>query len=168
MDRGDSNHSDAKYETSLDGHEILRSQNHDITTMVRSGHDHEVGSQPDTPQQCWRLMLLQGIIVRHAVPQDGLRVIHGQPNENNHEGIMDLAQHSDHSNWYVTQWGGHQTTSHTTKWGLTLDTIMNLFYSKHSLEYFPIVFKHLSELQKTAKLIMFLNCIFSSLSLFSM
>merc|ERR1711936_145982 len=72
MDRGDSNHSDAKYETSLDGHEILRSQNHDITTMVRSGHDHE------------------GIIVRHAVPQDGLRVIHGQPNENNHEGFMDL------------------------------------------------------------------------------
>ena len=52
MDRGDSNHSDAKYETSLDGHEILRSQNHDITPMVRSGHDHEVGSQPDTPQQC--------------------------------------------------------------------------------------------------------------------
>ena len=72
MDRGDSNHSDAKYETSLEGH-------HDL--LVRGGHEHE-----------------QGIIVRHTVQQDGLRVIHGQPNENNHEGIMDLAQHSDHSN----------------------------------------------------------------------
>jgi len=80
LERGDSNHSDAKYETSLDGHEMLRSQNHDLTSMVRGGHDHE-----------------QGIIVRHAVQQEGLRVIHGQP-ENNHEGIMDLAQHSDHSN----------------------------------------------------------------------
>ena len=73
MDRGDSNHSEAKYETSLEGHHEL---------LVRSGHEHE-----------------QGIIVRHTVQQEGLRVIHGQPNENNHEGIMDLAQHSDdHSN----------------------------------------------------------------------
>ena len=73
IERADSNHSEAKYETSLEGH-------HDL--LVRSGHEHE-----------------QGIIVRHTVQQDGLRVIHGQPNENNHEGIMDLAQHSDHSNW---------------------------------------------------------------------
>ena len=41
LDRGDSNHSDAKYETSLDGHEMLRSQNHDLTTMVRTGHEHD-------------------------------------------------------------------------------------------------------------------------------
>ena len=41
MDRGDSNHSEAKYETSLEGHEMLRSQNHDLTTMVRTGHDHD-------------------------------------------------------------------------------------------------------------------------------
>merc|ERR550539_2379498 len=66
MDRGDSNHSDAKYETMEGHHELL----------VRGGHEHE-----------------RGIIVRHTVQQDGLRVIHGQPNENNHEGIMDLAQH---------------------------------------------------------------------------
>ena len=42
LERGDSNHSDAKYETSLEGHEMLRNQNHDLTSMVRGSHDHEV------------------------------------------------------------------------------------------------------------------------------
>ena len=99
MDRGDSNHSDAKYDAGMmveggrseQGHDGLLSirqqqhqgtaqQNHEM--IVRHEGGHEQG----------------GIIVRHA-QQDGQSIIvrHSQQ-DSNHEGIMDLAQHSDHSN----------------------------------------------------------------------
>jgi len=81
MDRGDSNHSDAKYDTSLDtSHDnggMLRGGGHEM--MVRTTHDHD-----------------QGIIVRHGTGQE--IIVHRTQADNNHDGIMDLAQHSDHSN----------------------------------------------------------------------
>jgi len=81
LDRGDSNHSDNKYDTSLDNsHDngaMMRTGNHDL--MVRQGHEHE-----------------QGIIVRHGTGQE--IIVHRSQADSNHEGIMDLAQHSDHSN----------------------------------------------------------------------
>jgi len=87
MDRGESNHSadtgQAKYEPSLDtSHDsgILRQTqgNHDL--LVRGGHDHD-----------------QGIIVRHGGSTEQI-IVHRAQSDNNHDGIMDLAQHSDHSN----------------------------------------------------------------------
>jgi len=87
MDRGESNHSTdtgAKYEPGLDtSHDsgILRQQtqsNHDL--LVRGGHDHD-----------------QGIIVRHGGTTEQI-IVHRAQSDNNHDGIMDLAQHSDHSN----------------------------------------------------------------------
>jgi len=99
MDRGDSNHSDAKYDAGMmveggrseqahDGLLSIRQQQHQGTAqqnhemIVRHEGGHEQG----------------GIIVRHA-QQDGQSIIvrHSQQ-DSNHEGIMDLAQHSDHSN----------------------------------------------------------------------
>ena len=39
----------------------------------------------------------QGIIVRHGSSTEQI-IVHRAQSDNNHDGIMDLAQHSDHSN----------------------------------------------------------------------
>ena len=39
----------------------------------------------------------QGIIVRHGGSAEQI-IVHRAQSDNNHDGIMDLAQHSDHSN----------------------------------------------------------------------
>lgn len=39
----------------------------------------------------------QGIIVRHGGSTEQI-IVHRAQSDNNHDGIMDLAQHSDHSN----------------------------------------------------------------------
>ena len=86
MERGDSNHGDGKYDAGLDtSHDgsMMRSagagQNHDM--MVRGGHEHD-----------------QGIIVRHSQQEIIVHRSQASGQDNNHDGIMDLAQHSDHSN----------------------------------------------------------------------
>ena len=42
------------------------------------------------------MLWLQGIIVRHGNTEQ--IIVHRAQSDNNHDGIMDLAQHSDHSN----------------------------------------------------------------------
>ena len=41
--------------------------------------------------------IFQGIIVRHGGTTEQI-IVHRAQSDNNHDGIMDLAQHSDHSN----------------------------------------------------------------------
>lgn len=95
-ERGDSNHSDAKYDTGMMV-EGGREQGHDGLLSIRQQHqqggqqNHDMIVRHETHDQ-------GGIIVRHG-QQDGQSIIvrHSQQ-DSNHEGIMDLAQHSDHSN----------------------------------------------------------------------
>lgn len=97
MDRGDSNHSDAKYDAGGMMVEGGREQGHDGLLSIRQHQqgggqqNHDMIVRHETHEQ-------GGIIVRHG-QQDGQSIIvrHSQQ-DSNHEGIMDLAQHSDHSN----------------------------------------------------------------------
>ena len=97
MDRGDSNHSDAKYDTGMLV-EGGREQGHDGLLSIRQQHQQGGGQQNHDMIVRHETHEQGGIIVRHG-QQDGQSIIvrHGQQ-DSNHEGIMDLAQHSDHSN----------------------------------------------------------------------